>query len=45
MIVERRRPARPEDFRRAGRHAAIDTDYDADSAFFQPATTITVHHL
>lgn len=45
MIVERRRPARPEGRGRVRDHAAIDSDYDADSAFFQPATTITVHHL
>ena len=41
MIVERRlapQSAGPEPRR-------IDTDYDADTAFFQPATTITVHHL
>jgi hypothetical protein len=45
MIVKRRRPVACGKRSSEVRHAAIDSDYDADSAFFQPATTITVHHL
>ncbi len=41
MIVELRRVP-PGGYRN---HTAFDSDYDADTAFFQPATTITVHHL